>query len=57
MELGKAYHPAIIIHRALAVVSALQMYKENKVLVSMVFTVQFIYSYVGSDPYEVLKDS
>lgn len=57
MELGKVYHPAIIIHRALAVVSALQMYKENKVLVSMVFTVQFIYSYVGSGPYEVLKDS
>jgi len=57
VELGEAYHLAITIYRALAALSALQMYKENKVLVSMVFIVQFIYSYMGSGPFEVLKDS
>lgn len=33
MELGEAYHLAIITYKALAVLSALQMYKENKFLV------------------------
>lgn len=33
MESGEAYHLAIIIYRALAVRSVLQMYKENKFLV------------------------
>lgn len=57
MELGKAYHLSIIIHRAPAALSALQMYKENKVLVSMVFIVQFMYLYMGSGPDEVLKET
>lgn len=53
MELGEVYHLAIIIHSVLAVFGALHMYKENKVLVSMVFVVQFIYS----GPYEALKEA
>lgn len=53
MELGEVYHLAIIIHSVLAVLGALHMYKENKVLVSMVFVVQFIYS----GPYEALKEA
>lgn len=32
-ELGEIYHLAIIIYKALAVLCALQMYKENKFLV------------------------
>lgn len=57
MELGEAYHLAVIIQSALDVLSALQLHKENKVLVSMVFILKFIYSYMGSGPCEVLKDS
>lgn len=57
MALEKAYHLAIITHRALALLSALQICKENKILVSMVFIVQFTHSYMGSGPYEVLKET
>lgn len=57
MELGEAYHLAVIIQGALDVLSTLQMDKKTKVLVSMVFILQFIYIYMGSGPCEVLKDS
>lgn len=57
MALEEAYNLAIITHRALAVLSALQMCKENKVLVSVVFIVRFTLSYMGSGPYKVLKET
>lgn len=47
---------AITTHRGLTALSALQKHKENKVLVSVVFIVQFIYPYTGLGPYEVLKE-